>query len=224
MTILADPNAAAFYERMGARYLRHAPSDAIPGRTLPSMSTTFMSGTVHDHAFTPATIAFIGLGMMGRPMAARLAEAGFKLRLFDLSQKAVSDFVGAHPSALATASPKAAAQGADAVITMLPDGKIVRQALIEGRDAAREGLAAGALAIDMSSSNPVDTQKLARDLAALGVALLDAPVSGGVKRAIDGSLSIMVGGNAADLERARPAFAAMGKTITCAARPAPAMR
>jgi 3-hydroxyisobutyrate dehydrogenase len=162
----------------------------------------------------PATIAFIGLGMMGRPMAARLAEAGLKLRLFDVSQKAVSDFVGAQPSALATASPKAAAQGADALITMLPDGKVVRQALIEGRDAAREGLAPGALVLDMSSSNPVDTQKLARDLAASGVALLDAPVSGGVKRAIDGSLSIMVGGAAADLERARPVFAAMGKTIT----------
>jgi 3-hydroxyisobutyrate dehydrogenase len=162
----------------------------------------------------PATIAFIGLGMMGRPMAARLAQAGYKLRLYDLSQKAVSDFVGAHPSALATASPKAAAQGADALITMLPDGKVVRQAVIEGRDAVREGLAAGALVLDMSSSNPVDTQKLARDLAMAGVALLDAPVSGGVKRAIDGSLSIMVGGAAADLERARPVFAAMGKTIT----------
>jgi 3-hydroxyisobutyrate dehydrogenase len=162
----------------------------------------------------PATIAFLGLGMMGRPMAARLVEAGFRLRLFDVSQKAVSDFIGAHPSALATASPKAAAQGADALITMLPDGKVVRQALIEGRDAARDGLAAGALVLDMSSSNPVDTQKLARDLAAAGVALLDAPVSGGVRRAIDGSLSIMVGGAAADLERARPAFAAMGKTVT----------
>lgn len=162
----------------------------------------------------PATIAFIGLGMMGRPMAARLVEAGFRLRVYDISQKAVSDFVGGHPTALATASPKAAAQGADALITMLPDGKIVRQALLEGRDAAREGLAAGALVIDMSSSNPVDTQKLARDLAALGVALLDAPVSGGVRRAVDGSLSIMVGGSAADLERARPAFAAMGRTVT----------
>jgi len=115
---------------------------------------------------------------------------------------------------LATASPKAAAQGADALITMLPDGKVVRQALIEGRDAARDGLAAGALVLDMSSSNPVDTQKLARDLAASGVALLDAPVSGGVRRALDGSLSIMVGGAAADLDRARPVFAAMGKTIT----------
>jgi 3-hydroxyisobutyrate dehydrogenase len=162
----------------------------------------------------PATIAFIGLGMMGRPMAARLAEAGFKLRVFDVSQKAVSDFVGAHPSALATASAKAAAQGADALITMLPDGKIVRQAVLEGRDPAVEGLAPGALVMDMSSSNPVDTQKLAKDLAARGVALLDAPVSGGVKRAIDGSLSIMVGGSAADLERTQPVFGAMGKTIT----------
>src|SRR5690349_23817479 len=154
----------------------------------------------------PATIAFIGLGMMGRPMASRLAGAGFKLRVFDLSQKAVSDFVGAHPTALATASAKAAAQGADALITMLPDGKAVR--------AAVEGLGAGALVMDMSSSNPVDTQKLARDLAGKGLALLDAPVSGGVKRAVDGSLSIMVGGAAADLERARPVFGAMGKTIT----------
>src|SRR5215831_12500607 len=94
---------------------------------------------------SPATIAFIGLGMMGRPMAARLAQAGYRLRLYDLSQKAVSDFVGAHPSALATASAKAAAQGADALITMLPDGKVVRQALLEGRDCARQGLAAGAL-------------------------------------------------------------------------------
>jgi len=162
----------------------------------------------------PATIAFIGLGMMGRPMASRLVEAGFKLRVFDTSQKAVSDFVGAHPAALATASAKAAAQGADALITMLPDGKIVRQAVLEGRDPAVEGLSAGALVLDMSSSNPVDTQKLARDLAARGVALLDAPVSGGVKRAIDGSLSIIVGGATADLERARPAIAAMGKTIT----------
>src|SRR5258705_222115 len=99
-------------------------------------------------------------------------------------------------------------------VTMLADGKVVRQALIEGRDAAREGLAPGSLVLDMSSSNPVDTQKLARDLAAAGSALLDAPVSGGVKRAVDGSLSIMVGGAAADLERARPVFGAMGKTVT----------
>src|SRR3981189_349390 len=162
----------------------------------------------------PATIGFIGLGKMGRPMAARLIEAGFKLRVFDVSQKAVSDFVGACPAAVATASPRAASEGVDALITMLPDGKIVRQALIEGQDAARKSLLAGVLVLDMSSSNPVDTQKLARDLASAGAALLDAPVSGGVKRALDGSLAIMVGGAAADLERARPVLAAMGKTIT----------
>jgi len=162
----------------------------------------------------PATIAFIGLGMMGRPMARRLAEAGFALRIFDVSQKAVSEFVGLCPAAVATASPRAAAQGAALLVTMLPDGKIVRDAVVTGRDAAREDLAAGALVIDMSSSNPVDTAQLARDLAARGIATLDAPVSGGVKRAIDGSLSIMAGGGAADLDRARPALEAMGKTIT----------
>ena len=142
----------------------------------------------------PATIAFIGLGMMGRPMATRLAEAGFKLRVFDVSQKAVSDFVGAHPSALATASAKAAARGAAALITMLPDGKIVRQAVLEGRDAAVEGLEPGALVLDMSSSNPVDTQKLARDLAAKGMALLDAPVSGGAVKAAQGQMTVMASG------------------------------
>ncbi len=179
------------------------------------MNTISLQGLNHDDdARASATIAFIGLGMMGRPMAKRLVEAGFTLRVFDVSQKAVSDFVGAHPSALATASAKAAAQGAAALITMLPDGKIVRQAVLEGQDPAIEGLDAGAVVMDMSSSNPVDTQKLARDLAARGVALLDAPVSGGVRRAVDGSLSIMVGGAAADLERARPVFGAMGKTIT----------
>ncbi len=161
----------------------------------------------------PATIAFLGLGKMGRPMAARLVEAGFKLRVYDVSQKAVSDFVGTYTSALATASPKAAAQGADALITMLPDGKIVRQALIDGANPAKDGLTPGALVLDMSSSNPVDTQNLSRDLATLGIALIDAPVSGGVKRAVDGSLAIIVGGSAADLERARPALGAMGKNI-----------
>ncbi len=97
---------------------------------------------------------------------------------------------------------------------MLPDGKVVRHAVLEGRPRRDRGLAPGALVMDMSSTNPVDTQKLAKDLAARGVALLDAPVSGGVKRAIDGSLGIMVGGSSADLERTRPVFGAMGKTIT----------
>src|SRR5260370_38661936 len=120
-----------------------------------------MRGTFMPPLLPPATIAFLGLGMMGRPMAARLVEAGFRLRLLDVSQKAVSDFIGAHPSAVATASPKAAAHGADALITALPDGKAVRQAPTEGRDAARDGLPPVGLVLDVSSRNPVGTRKLA---------------------------------------------------------------
>ena len=158
-------------------------------------------------------IGFIGIGAMGTPMAGNLVKAGYKLVVYDADPKRAQTLAAAHQVEIAE-SLAAVGAACEIVITMLPDGKIVRQALIEGRDAAVEGLAAGALVMDMSSSNPVDTQKLARDLASRGVALLDAPVSGGVKRAVDGSLSIMVGGAAADLERARPVLGAMGKTIT----------
>ena len=98
------------------------------------------------------------------------------------------------------------------LITMLPDGRIVREALLGNRGAG-EVLAAGALVIDMSSSAPMETRRLAEDLAAKGIALIDAPVSGGVKRALDGSLAIMAGGGAADIERARPLLEAMGKSV-----------
>lgn len=161
----------------------------------------------------PATIAFIGLGAMGRPMAARLAAAGFRLRVHDLSQQAVSDFVGAHPQAVATASARAAAEGADALICMLPDGKAVRRAVLEGDLAAAGGLAAGVPVIDMSSSSPVDTVALGEALSARGLVALDAPVSGGVRRALDGSLAIMAGGAAEQIDRALPVLEAMGKSI-----------
>ncbi|MBL8674178.1 MAG: NAD(P)-dependent oxidoreductase [Rhodospirillales bacterium] len=161
----------------------------------------------------PATIAFIGLGMMGKPMASRLAAAGFKLRVYDLSQQAMSEFVGAHPGVLATASPKAAAQGADAIVTMLPDGKIVRRAALDGPDPIADGMGAGALLVDMSSSAPMGTAELGKALAARGLAMIDAPVSGGVRRAIDGSLAIIAGGDGGDVERAKPLLLAMGKTV-----------
>jgi 3-hydroxyisobutyrate dehydrogenase len=146
-------------------------------------------------------------------MAACLVGAGFRLRVYDINQKAISDFVGAHPAALATASPRAAAQGADALITILPDGRAVQQALLEGPEAASAGLARGALAIDMSSSAPTGTVELAAALGKLGLPMIDAPVSGGVKRAIDGSLAIIAGGDAAEVERARPLLLAMGKSL-----------
>jgi 3-hydroxyisobutyrate dehydrogenase len=107
---------------------------------------------------------------------------------------------------------------------MLPDGKAVRAAVLEGRDAAVEGLGAGALVMDMSSSNPVDTQKLARDLAGKGLALLDAPVSGGVKRAVDGSLSIMVGGRQPTSSGRGRCSARWARPSRSAVRPARAMR
>ncbi len=157
----------------------------------------------------PATIALIGLGQMGFPWRSgccgpaspcrRRPRRDGPRRLYGSGRKA---FAGAAE----------AAEGAGAVITMLPNGKVVRDVLLgSGGVAAR--LAKGALVIDMSSSAPTDTTSLAADLAQLGLALVDAPVSGGVKRAIDGSLAIMAGGPEDAVERARPVLAAMGKSI-----------
>lgn len=162
-----------------------------------------------DASGTPANIAFIGLGQMGLPMTRRLIQAGFAVRGADPAEGPRLALVEAGGSAFASATE--AAEGADMVITMLPNGAIVRDALL-GAGAAR-ALAKGALVIDMSSSAPTDTVGLAADLEPLGLTLIDAPVSGGVKRAIDGSLAIMAGGPAEAVERARPVLAAMGKSI-----------
>lgn len=156
-----------------------------------------------------APIAFIGLGQMGLPMARRLLQAGFTLRGADPAEaprRALSEAGG-----LAFADAAEAAEGAGLLITMLPNGRIVREALLE--TGAARALAEGALVIDMSSSAPTDTVALADELAAMGLVLIDAPVSGGVKRAVDGSLAIMAGGPQEAVERARPALAAMGKSI-----------
>ena len=95
---------------------------------------------------------------------------------------------------------------------MLPNGKVVRDVLL-GAEGFAKLLARGTLVIDMSLSAPTDTISLAKDLGAIGIPLIDAPVSGGVRRAVDGSLAIMAGGPAAEVERARPMFAAMGKSV-----------
>jgi len=155
-------------------------------------------------------VAFIGLGMMGRPMAARLVAAGFEVRGADPVPEARQALGEAGGKAFATA--REAAEGAAIVITMLPDGKVVRDSLL-GEGGAADVLAPGALVIDMSSSAPLDTRSLAGDLAARGFALIDAPVSGGVRRVHDGTLTIMVGGEAAAIARAQPLLAAMGKAI-----------
>lgn len=156
------------------------------------------------------TVVFVGLGQMGLPMARRCIGAGFAVRGVDPSQAARDGLAAAGGEAFATG--REAARGAQLLITMLPDSKVVREAVI-GEQGVADVLASGALVIDMSSSVPVDTQALGRVLAGRGIGLIDAPVSGGVKRAIDGTLSIMAGGEADHVARARPVLEAMARAV-----------
>lgn len=155
----------------------------------------------------PAKVAVIGLGNMGQPMAACLSRAGYKVTGFDSSTEARSRFGAA--GGVAGASVAEALAGAAAVITLLPDGKIVRAA-IEGM---KPHLTPGTVIIDMSSSAPVGTKALGEELIAAGFEFIDAPVSGGVKRAIDGTLAIMAGGDNRTIDRAEPVLQAMGKSV-----------
>jgi 3-hydroxyisobutyrate dehydrogenase len=159
----------------------------------------------------PATIGFVGIGNMGRPMAARLAQAGYRVRAFDVSQKAAAALAGMDGISI-EASLADAANGAAAVVTMRPDGKAVEAASL-GPAGIASRLAEGGILIDMSSSDPVGTRALGAKLAQRGIQLVDAPVSGGVKRALDGSLAAMVGGDAEAIGRARPAILAMASQI-----------
>jgi len=159
---------------------------------------------------TSDTVVFVGLGQMGLPMAKRCIAAGFKVRGADPSAPARDALAAAGGEVFASA--REAAKDASILITMLPDSRIVREVVLGGQGVA-DVLAKDALIIDMSSSVPVDTQSLGNDLAARGIALIDAPVSGGVKRAIDGTLSIMAGGDAALVERAKPVLQAMAKSV-----------
>ena len=155
-------------------------------------------------------IGFIGLGKMGLPMAANLLKAGYRVNGFDVSANAGAELQAQSGFARA-ASAQDAARSANIVILMLPDSKIVDRLLWD--DGLAKALQKGALLIDMGSSDPMKSRVNAEKLMALGVRLVDAPVSGGVKRAVDGSLTIMIGGEAAAVEDARPVLAAMGKSL-----------
>jgi len=142
-------------------------------------------------------VAFLGLGLMGSLMTANLAKAGYKLRTYDPNGKGNC------------ASPAEAARGADVLITMVPDGRAVRKAVLS----ALPGLARGAIVIDMSSSDPATTRELGALLKRKGIHMLDSPVSGAKAKARDGTLALMVGGDAKLLKRARPVLSKMGSEI-----------
>jgi 3-hydroxyisobutyrate dehydrogenase len=156
-------------------------------------------------------IAFVGLGNMGTPMAARLAAAGFALALCDKRPEVLRAFADAYGGRVA-ATAADAAHGADAAITMLPNDAIVREVVL-GEDGLAAGLSAGAIVIDMSTSDPRASVEIGQALAARGLRYVDAPVMGGVVFAKDGSLDVMVGGSDADIERCMPIFTAIGRQV-----------
>lgn len=156
-------------------------------------------------------IGFIGLGIMGKPMAHNLIEAGYELVVYNRSREAVDELAG--EGAGAAGSPREVTEQSDVVITMLPDSPQVRE-VVADEGGILEGIKEGALVIDMSTISPVVTEELAARIQEKGAAMLDAPVSGGDVGAQNGTLSIMVGGDEADFERAKPLFDVMGGTVT----------
>ncbi|HEY0963790.1 MAG TPA: NAD(P)-dependent oxidoreductase [Pseudomonadales bacterium] len=159
----------------------------------------------------PATIGFIGLGNMGYPMAKRLAAAGYHLLVADLNAESVEKFC-AETGGLAATKLADIGERSRIVITMLPDGKAVRHVLM-GEDGVVSGLRKGSILVDMSSCSPVDTRVLAQELKDRGTDLIDAPVSGGVVKAVSGGLAIMAGGDSDAIEACRPALERMGKVF-----------
>jgi 3-hydroxyisobutyrate dehydrogenase len=153
------------------------------------------------------TVGFIGIGNMGRPMAANLVKGGYQVFVYDLdakrAQQAAKDI-----GAKAAATLAELGKQVDVIVTMLPTGKEVRAVLLEAEGGAlAANLPKGAIVMDMSSADPVGTRALYADLAAKGLAVVDAPVSGGVPRATDGSLAIMIGGDAQAVGQAKPVLA-----------------
>lgn len=158
---------------------------------------------------TKPSVAFLGIGLMGEPMATNLLKAGFGLTVWNRSRAKAARLV-AH-GALVADTPAAAVATADVVITMLENGAVVGQVLFEQGAAA--ALRAGALVIDMSSIKPREARDHAQLLAARGVRYIDAPVSGGTLGAAAATLAIMAGGEGADVEAAAPIFAALGRAL-----------
>jgi 3-hydroxyisobutyrate dehydrogenase len=156
-------------------------------------------------------VGFIGLGIMGRGMARNILKAGFPLRVWNRTASRMDELVA--EGAVAASSAADVAANSDLVITCVSDTPDVEQVIL-GQEGVIHGAKRGALVIDMSTISPQATREIAAGLRERGVSMLDAPVSGGSEGAARGTLTIMVGGEAADVERATPLLQAMGKTIT----------
>ena len=155
-------------------------------------------------------IGFIGLGIMGKPMSKNLLKAGYELVVYDINQAAVQELVAA--GAKAGQSPKDVAARTEIIITMLPNSPHVKTVVL-GDNGVLQGAKPGAILIDMSSIAPLASQEIAAKAAEKQVEMIDAPVSGGEPKAIDGSLSIMVGGKQEIFDRCYSILTKMGKSV-----------
>ena len=156
-------------------------------------------------------VGFIGLGIMGKPMAKNLVKAGHEVTVFDFKQASIDELVSV--GAKAAKNNKEVAEKSDVIITMVPNSPNVEAALF-GENGVAEGIEAGKTVIDMSSINPLASQKFEKKLKELGVGFLDAPVSGGEPKAIDGTIAIMVGGDEDLFNKFKDLLGVMGGTVT----------
>jgi 2-hydroxy-3-oxopropionate reductase len=158
----------------------------------------------------PETIGFIGLGIMGKPMALNLVKAGYPLVVHSRGQAAINELVAA--GATAAPSSREVAERSEVVITMLPDSPDV-QAVVLGPDGILAGARSGSVLIDMSTIAPAVTRELSAEAAKVGMSTLDAPVSGSDQGAINGTLAIMVGGDDATFARCQPILGVLGRSV-----------
>ena len=160
----------------------------------------------------PERVGFVGIGIMGRPMAHNLMEAGHELVLYNRTRQKAEELAKESGAGVAD-SLKEVAESSDVIITMLPGPPEVEE-VVAGEEGVLEGTAEGSIIVDMSTSSPVLARELARLARERGVGMLDAPVSGGDVGAIEGTLSIMVGGSEEDFESSKPLLEVMGNTVT----------
>jgi len=156
-------------------------------------------------------IGFIGLGIMGKPMALNLLKAGYPLTVYDIHHEKMDELVEAGTDR--GSSCRDVAERSDVIITMLPNSPEVKEAVL-GDGGVIEGVKSGAILVDMSSIAPLASQEVAHKLQTKGVAMLDAPVSGGEPKAIQGTLAIMVGGPQETFQKVKPILEVMGASVT----------